>query len=106
MGLGGAQLVFVTDPRLVAEVFRKSKELDKDWRLLAPFSQARGLRRSLTCPRPGWPARRAEARRWARGRHARLRRCARRFAAACCIRDRRRPPALPRRQPRAAGARR
>jgi len=53
MGLGGAQLVFVTDPRLVAEVFRKSKELDKDWRLLAPFSQARGLRRSLTCPRPG-----------------------------------------------------
>jgi len=52
-GLGCAQLVFVTDPRLVAEVFRKSKELDKDWRLLAPFSQARGLRRSLTCPRPG-----------------------------------------------------
>ncbi|KAK9827620.1 hypothetical protein WJX81_007168 [Elliptochloris bilobata] len=33
------QLVFVTDPRLVAEIFRKSKELDKDWRLLAPFSQ-------------------------------------------------------------------
>ena len=46
------QLVFVTDPRLVAEIFRKSKELDKDWRLLAPFSQARRplaflLRRSL-----------------------------------------------------------
>ena len=35
------QLVFVNDPRLVAEVFRKSKELDKDWRLMAPFSQAR-----------------------------------------------------------------
>ena len=40
------------------------------------------------------------------GEARRLRRCARRFAAACCIRDRRRPPALPRRQPRAAGARR
>ena len=33
--------MFVNDPRLVAEVFRKSKELDKDWRLMAPFSQAR-----------------------------------------------------------------
>ena len=35
--------MFVNDPRLVAEVFRKSKELDKDWRLMAPFSQVRRL---------------------------------------------------------------